>query len=99
MDTGATHRVATRAASPVAIAASVVSLGHAALALAGIVEAPIWVPIVECLLVCAIGLSHLRQVSQAPETPADPPAPFAASVVPARLVAAPGVQDERVARR
>ncbi len=101
MENGAAHSVTvtgtTRAASPLAIALGLVLLGHAVLVLAGVVEAAVWVPILECVAVCVLGLSHLRRVAEAPATAEDAAAPFGASVVPAR-VAGQSEPGDRVAR-
>jgi hypothetical protein len=95
----------TRAASPRIIAIALVLLGHASLVLAGVFEAAPWVPILECVVVCAIGLAHLRRVSEepepepAPEAPASASAPapsFAQPIVPGR-VAPPLDAADRVA--
>jgi hypothetical protein len=80
----------TRAASPRIIAIALVLLGHASLLLAGVFEAAPWVPILECVVVCAIGLVHLRRVSDeseaVAEAPAAQPAPsFSQPIVPGRV--------------
>ena len=79
----------TRAASPLIIVVGLVLLGHAALVLAGVFDAARWVPVLECVAVCAIGLVHLRRVEEpAPKHPPEaPPAPFPQPVVPGRVVA------------
>lgn len=80
---------ATRAASPRIIVAALVLLGHASLVLAGVFEAASWVPILECVVVCVIGLVHLRRVSEeaeiAPEAPASPPSFAQQPMVPGRV--------------
>lgn len=99
--TAAAAASTTRAASPRIIAIALVLLGHASLVLAGVFEAAPWVPILECVVVCAIGLVHLRRVCEEPEpepeVPASPPAPaFTRSIVPGR-VAPPLDAGDRVA--
>ena len=106
MESGVSSSVASaaapRAASPLVIAIALVLLGHAALVLAGVFVAPGWVPIVECVAVCAIGLAHLRRVSEDPE-PAATAAPGASApvssgppAIPARI-APPIEAADRVA--
>jgi hypothetical protein len=92
MDDHAVHPAeasrATRAPSPLTIVLGLVLIGHAVLVLAGVVEAAPWVPVVECVAACAIGLSHLRRVAQQASAPEDGSAGFGAPIVPARVGAA-----------
>jgi hypothetical protein len=81
----------TRAAAPRFILVAIALLGHAALVLAGVFEAAPWVPILECAVVCVIGLVHLRQLAEESEPAADTPvaAPVSTSypqpIVPGRV--------------
>ena len=101
MDDDAVHPAeasrATRATSPLTIVLGLVLIGHAVLVLAGVVEAAPWVPVVECVVACAIGLSHLRRVAQQGSVAEDGQAGFGAPIVPARVGAATE-PVERVAR-
>ncbi len=76
----------TRAASPRIIAIALVLLGHASLVLAGVFEAAPWVPILECVVVCAIGLVHLRRVSDESGAVAEAPAAQPALSLPQPIV-------------
>ena len=101
MDNAAAPRgaasAASRAASPLVIGSGLALLGHAVLVLAGVVEAASWVPIVECVAACVIGLSHLRRVCEAPAVSAGPAREEGGALVPARL-AAPAQPGEGAAR-
>lgn len=88
---------ATRATSPLTIVLGLVLIGHAVLVLAGVVEAAPWVPVVECVVACAIGLCHLRRVAQQGPASDDAQPGFGAPIVPAR-VGAVTEPTERVAR-
>ncbi len=100
MEQGAERPDVARAASPLVIVVALVLLGHAALAIAGVFEVARWVPVLECVAVCAIGLSHLRRVSEepaaGPDEPEAAPASFQQPVVPGRI-AAPIDHADRVA--
>jgi hypothetical protein len=93
----AVEACATRTPSPLTIVLGLVLIGHAVMALAGVVETAPWVPVVECIAACAIGLSHLRRIAEQPSAPEETPAGFGAPIVPAR-VGAPADPVERVAR-
>jgi hypothetical protein len=74
-------------------------VGHAALVLSGPVAGARWIAILECVVVCAVGLVLLRRTQDGPDGPAQAfgSSRPVASVFPARVAAHGGALD-RVAR-
>jgi hypothetical protein len=64
----AAHAGALASKRPVSTAWTLVGaalLAHAALVLAGVIDLPLWVPVVECLVASLVGIRQLRRVTAA----------------------------------
>jgi len=74
---------AGRGPSRVELSIAALLIGDAILSLTGVRSSPGWLPLVECLAACLLGLRTLRRLDE------DPPAPAQPGRVPARVETPP----------